>query len=433
MKMLDRLNHNWQQMLSGLLLSLFIISLPVYTQFGKSVFNLLGLLAIFYVFRYRSSLPRLNEQEKIIFYLLALFLGWAIFTFYINGSPGRGKLFLWSRQFFIIILIPLYFLLRKYELTSKPFFWVLVLTALLMFLNTIKTVYIDNGQSIVDLSELRVGGGMHSIQYGSIAVLLLSMIVAYPFFYKTSFRENIFIVLAVFFLIASAISTQARGAWAGLPAIILVWLMFYPFKKVTWRMRLYVAMLILGVLASLYFLNPVQKRIDITIENVQKYLDSKDMNDDLRRSSVGVRFEMWRASFYIFKENPVLGVGLGGYQDAARKVSAKNDINSSAYWFYHPHNQFISELASKGLPGLVIYILLLAALMRYFYCRLKAAENNETAYFAFMGIQIVVMYIVFSLSDAVIEGKVMLLIFVVFIALILAKITIDEKHAKNHE
>ena len=62
------------------------------------------------------------------------------------------------------------------------------------------------------------------------------------------------------------------------------------------------------------------------------------------------RFIFWNEAIKVFKEHPVLGVGLGQAKSTIRK--------SKAYfpWFTHYHSNIFQMLAENGLTGLLGYL-----------------------------------------------------------------------------
>jgi len=419
---------NWQLMLAGFLIAGFIIALPPLTKLGKNLFNLLSLVSILFVIFNRGSIRNLCKDEKFILSAVVVFLGWSILTYFFNGSPDRGTTFLWHRQFFVVMLIPIFLYLRKNKLPVLFYLIVIILSSIVIFGFSIKEIYVDAQLGVSTLEGYRVRGGMHPIQYGSIALILLCFLVTYPFFFKTEKWLKILLLILSVGLVASIIFSQARGVWVGLPIIACLWLFLYPSNLKNSYKYIFMAVVI-AVISLSYFIKPVQQRVDTTINSIEAYYNSDSAVSHSRGTSLGTRFEMWKASWYIVKDNPVFGVGLGGYQEAAKEMAELHALNRSSYWFYHPHNQYFSEMASKGVPGLVIYIAMIWLFLRYYYKKLNSEVTNEKKFFAFMGLQLISLFAVFSLSDAVIEGKVMLLMFVVFNSIFLAMIS-DVKNTK---
>jgi tetratricopeptide (TPR) repeat protein len=76
-----------------------------------------------------------------------------------------------------------------------------------------------------------------------------------------------------------------------------------------------------------------------------------------RLTAVGsVRARYWNEALKIFRDHPVLGVGLGGYQDA--RLRYRNDDLA----VQHAHGYVVQVLADRGVVGLVLSLAALALL-----------------------------------------------------------------------
>jgi O-antigen ligase len=77
-------------------------------------------------------------------------------------------------------------------------------------------------------------------------------------------------------------------------------------------------------------------------------------------TSIGDRLNFYVTSAKIIHENPVFGVGLGGFQEAFRAQVAGTRIVPT----YNPHNQYLLFGAQLGMVGLAAFAWLLFALWR---------------------------------------------------------------------
>lgn len=116
-----------------------------------------------------------------------------------------------------------------------------------------------------------------------------------------------------------------------------------------------------------------------TYGRVLSYLDKKEI---VKEYAVG-RPIIWEASFNVFKENPVIGIGPGGFFEVSqiyvRNILKKNptiNIDNPELPGYHkidkwnPHNIFLVMLSETGLIGSLSFILLILYLI-WFY------KNNK--------------------------------------------------------
>jgi len=95
------------------------------------------------------------------------------------------------------------------------------------------------------------------------------------------------------------------------------------------------------------------------------------------RESDTIRKTLMGAGVAMFKQRPVLGWGLGGYKAyqlnfiASKPVPGKYDMGED-----HPHNDLIETAADQGLPGLVIYVWLLAGIGLSIAAALRRARQD---------------------------------------------------------
>lgn len=84
-------------------------------------------------------------------------------------------------------------------------------------------------------------------------------------------------------------------------------------------------------------------------------------------SVVASRIDIWTTAAHIWSENPVAGVGLGGFPEAYAEAQVAGKLflpSTSLEPPPHAHNLFLNSLAEQGLVGLVALLALLVAALR---------------------------------------------------------------------
>jgi len=73
-----------------------------------------------------------------------------------------------------------------------------------------------------------------------------------------------------------------------------------------------------------------------------------------RQSSSSVRVQVWTVALNEIKENPVLGIGLGGFENVYEKKSAEI-LGTEPYekTMLHPHNLLLASWLNAGILGLI--------------------------------------------------------------------------------
>lgn len=92
--------------------------------------------------------------------------------------------------------------------------------------------------------------------------------------------------------------------------------------------------------------------------------DTSNLRAVDREGSAEQRWEIWKTAARIIHDHPVFGVGLGAYPAANQEyapVAAGSEIQLGAR---DTHSTYLNVLAELGVPGLVIFIALIAATVR---------------------------------------------------------------------
>ena len=104
-------------------------------------------------------------------------------------------------------------------------------------------------------------------------------------------------------------------------------------------------------------------------------------------NTLGSRLRNWHSGLRAFAERPLLGWGTGNYfVGSARHISVHQQGNQVKD---HAHNMLIEEAASKGVPGLVAYLLLWGVTGAVVLRRARGAEPREQALAIFAGAALV--------------------------------------------
>jgi O-antigen ligase len=128
--------------------------------------------------------------------------------------------------------------------------------------------------------------------------------------------------------------------------------------------------------------------------------------------SVSARLEMWRVAVFIFKDNPVWGVGRGNYVNEVGGYVDRGLVHPEVTQNSQPHNAYLEMMVSKGAVGLLAFLALLFYPLSYFIRTFKSSPQT-----AMLGIIHVVGVATFSLFESapLINGN-FVTIFLVFLA-----------------
>lgn len=87
------------------------------------------------------------------------------------------------------------------------------------------------------------------------------------------------------------------------------------------------------------------------------------------------RIRLYRWSFELIKENPVLGVGIGNWKVSILKH--ENQENDFFNYSYHAHNDFLERTVEKGVPGGLLYIAIFLTMFLNFWRSLKKTNGDD--------------------------------------------------------
>jgi len=148
---------------------------------------------------------------------------------------------------------------------------------------------------------------------------------------------------------------QGRSGYVVALALFLAVLWKILFRKGDWRWLAWiggVVILVSGVLA----MGPAKERLQITWQNIQA-IEHGDIYD------AGPRWSMWKAALKIWQSHAGLGVGTGGFPNAAAKMAKLhpefNYGGITGQVAAHPHNMYLLALTRWSVWGMGAFLLLI--------------------------------------------------------------------------
>jgi O-antigen ligase len=253
-----------------------------------------------------------------------------------------------------------------------------IMNAFLAGLALTAVVYIFQSEGFVPIRRYRIGGSINPITYSLLLVFgLLQM--SYLINNTKQKRRRLILVLLVVLLFYTVSIVPGR---AGYLALLLLSPLF-AYKLLGQRHILKVALIMVLIVVSLFLSPTVRKEINEGRNDINEYKLGKI------NSSIGLRFHMWEGAARIFLENPLIGIGTGGYKSEMEKFE-KPSIKGMV--FGHPHNSFLFVASSYGVAGLAVFFWFLSAL-------LKTGWRRRASFAGFSLIAFVLIVIVGSLTD----------------------------------
>ncbi len=145
-------------------------------------------------------------------------------------------------------------------------------------------------------------------------------------------------------------------------------------------------------------------------------------------SSSGVRLEMWKASFEVIKENPIIGVGEDNYAKHQKKLIDQGKIDKFAGNFLHPHGEYITSLVEQGAIGLLAFIfVLLAPIMLFLNIIKHSLFNYQERVLAASGMLIVLHFGFYSFTATVFAHQSTALFYAVFLSIVVGLVSMKNR------
>ena len=270
------------------------------------------------------------------------------------------------------LLIPLLIILFQEERIRRYAWWgflaSMVLTLVLSYL-----IFFHLFPEIKADKMLPIRPG--TVLIGSIAQNFLMAFATFLLATKARFAETRFLraVFAFFSLLAAINVLFMVPSRTG--QVVLVLLMgFYLFEWLHWKGVIAASLMIVLVAGVIYGMPTTAVHIRIS-QLFQEYGEWQPSHAASMESSTGLRMEFYHNSLKIIRENPLFGVGTGGFAGAYKKQVQNSPMVASE----NPHNQYLLTAVELGLVGLGALLILFAIQWRT-AARFPRGQDKMLAY-----------------------------------------------------
>jgi len=212
----------------------------------------------------------------------------------------------------------------------------------------------------LQLGAVRADGHdpLHAILFGNLSLLAGGLCMAGVAWSLGRPRQRFWrgaLLLGALGGIAASVLSGTRGGWLALPLILLLFQRGF----VAWlpgRQQLAIwlgGILLLGALYAVPHTG-VQHRVALAADEVTHYL----AGEPAATNSVITRLEMWRGTWRLIAERPLLGHGNAGYQEGMARLVEAGQVNASVLPHTHAHNDWLNTWVKLGLPGVLALVAL---------------------------------------------------------------------------
>lgn len=171
--------------------------------------------------------------------------------------------------------------------------------------------------------------------------------------YEKDRKKKIFYLISSLLFLFNIVTSFSRNAWLGFAIGCLLIIVMYEF-------RFFIPVAILGG-ASL-FIPQIFNRIK----------EFGDLSQNLSR------IKLWETAFYMIKDHPILGVGIGNFASLYDEYIKKyRDLRYCGYKVFHPHNIFLKIQSELGIIGTIVFTIMII----FIIVKLRQLINREESNF----------------------------------------------------
>ena len=347
-----------------------VIDFSVFPSLHKlKIFDFLTILIvpIYFQSSYYHSLPIRKKLVRVFTIILAVMIISAFFSLNFNNSLLSIISFTNYLIFFVIVSSYIYVNRSVMDILKFVQYsaWVSIAALCVQFFLGVEfSIYSELNQNVLANSQVRYTGPFHDPQkFG----LYLSAIFYLSLFWFSSKKVMVLTKSLILLILLLALGlTGSRGALLGLIIGLL-----YLFLK-TFIVQKQFSKAIILLISAIFGTALIQR--SLAFERIL----SASLEQD-----VDFRYDIWIKASRIYLENPIFGIGPGGYQNYVSKY------DQSQYWvlsdgdymyFDHPESTYLLWLVEYGSIAFLIIIILILMVFNPFKRCLWTLEANRVSY-----------------------------------------------------
>ena len=386
----------------------------------------LGLLALAgfgVAYQLRGS-GQASREEKLLYFAVTFFFLAALLVTLLGGIDDSGikKLGKFAR---LLLVIPAYVFLRRVGVSLVSLWYGLVVGAVV-------AAGVAGYQVWGELNYPRAKGITNPIIFGDVALAMGFMSLAGMGWFRArgQWQMMLPVIAASSGLLASMLS-QSRGGWIAIPILLSVFVWYAWTRVARWQLVAGV-IVVCAVLGASYVIpqTGVADRINQLIVEVGGYMQTAEDAATVSNSA-SIRVEMWKASWQIYSVNPWVGVGWGHFKAEAQALVDQGLRQPFAAMFGQPHNQFFAAMANGGTLALLAIWLLFLIPAKMLFDVIRRQKDLDQQRLALAGLLLIVAYMCFGFSEAILERARPISFFAFYLAVIFAAIYMQKKKSRS--
>ena len=337
-----------------------LLVFPKGYNYGSTALLVVSVLFLLYTIYKKINIIGLVKQNKSIFIAISFYFLTVLFFILFHGekmklidNPLRAFLFLSVTIFMVYSAVKLDVLLYSIPLGS----FIAGLVALYQY-------YILHLPAAFN-EQMKIQSGDIAMSLG-----LFSLVIA---LYLFEIKQNKFALLAVIaglFGVLASVLSFTRGGWIGFPIILIT--ILYIYRNILSKKLL--SAVVLSILIGGISLSTNEQLINRILDVKNNLIHYSENSKD---GSIGARLDMWKMGGYAFIEHPISGWSLKALDEYKKNLADKGIVSREFTVYSHLHNQFIDELAKKGILGGVAILGIFLFPLYSFYRKQKKFLNNK--------------------------------------------------------
>ncbi|MEH6942739.1 O-antigen ligase family protein [Bacillus sp. JJ722] len=227
------------------------------------------------------------------------------------------------------------------------------------------------------------------------------LLLAVVYFKDKKVQLMFFAFYAVF--IVNIILTYTRAAWVTTFCAFILTVIIMPKRFLKNFVKPHILIAFVVLLTGLYFMPDFQSRAQSAVYAVEKIFfpnakapdigepeeDPGDMSEAelaerekekqeeaISDTAVVSRVTLWKTGLYMYKDNPVLGVGMGNYYTRYKEFVTKYPELDIGHDAYSVHNSYLKVAAETGTIGILAFLSFYVTYFLYLV-RLYFKQNDE--------------------------------------------------------
>lgn len=311
--------------------NMFIMGLAFFSFISIAAGNVfLGILTFYFFIKvYQGKFFYLNYKEYCIvagIFAATMFLSAVFSGDIVYGLKRWADMWIWRFMPFIVIV----FLLKNYVDAKK------VILASFVGISFVATYAVYQGLNGISRANGFYG---HPMTLGGWLCIFMPLLLIE--FFEKRLLGKYYWLSGIAFCVCSAglVFNATRGAWLAVAIVCGLLLIYYMLKS---KRNVVIGALFIILISVVLVNNPrFMHRLD-TIDDFTKYQSNTE------------RILIWQSAWNMFKDHPILGVGLGqytvNYQQKYILPQAKEPNLG------HAHNNFMQMLAENGIVGFAGFV-----------------------------------------------------------------------------